>query len=213
MSLAVYVPLVFIIYLVVFLCQVSFENYAFDTSTPTAITTYTYSLFHANTLHLTINLLALLFYGGLCEFEQGPIRTMLIHVYAIVVGAAGSVLEARSKHEDFILIGASGGNYGFLGALIGNLTMNWEDVGREKQITYLSIIISALVSDVVLTVVLSYYSTFRVSFGDHIGGLMGGLLMSIVISRNETLKTWKIITRILTGIIIPVLPTLVFILA
>lgn len=209
----IYVPVMFIIYLVIFLCKVPFENYAFNTSSPTAITSYTYSLFHANTLHLIFNLISLLFYGGLCEFDQWPIRTIFIHIYAIILGAAGSVLEANARHEDFLLIGASGGNYGFLGALTGNIIMNWKDAGRPKQIMHLSIIISALISDVVLMFVLSKYTTIQISYGDHVGGLIGGFLASIMVSRNETIRLWKIIVRISTSVIIPILPTLVFCLA
>lgn len=206
--LILYVPALFLIYLAIFKANVSDEGYILDTENPTAKTVYTYSFFHFNSLHLASNLVTLVLYGGICEYEQGPIRTAIINIYAIIIGAVGAVLEAKATKEESLILGASGGIYGLMASIIGFLIINWKEAPRIKRFLYILLLSSACISDIVISTV---YDKDNVAYGNHLGGFIGGALISIAVSRNDVVLKWEKTLRICSGTVATVLPFLLFV--
>ena len=204
----IYSPCIFFTYLTLFLCHVNYNDYIIDTQYPKPITFYTYSLFHYNTLHLALNMFTFFIYAGLCEYEQGPIRTCIINVYSIVLGAFGSVLQSHITHEHNLILGASAGIYGLMASLLGFLIMNWKEVPKFKKCFYILLISSSFVFELIVDLAINPKD---VAYGAHIGGFIGGALSSIIVSRNDVLATWKIGVRLISGAFAITLPLTIFI--
>jgi membrane associated rhomboid family serine protease len=204
----IYIPALFVIYLAIYLSNVSDTGFLLDTAQPNAKTVWTYSFFHYNSLHIATNLVTLAIYGGICEYEQGPIRTFVINTYAIFLGAVGSVLEARATHEDSLILGASGGIYGLLASISGYLAINWKECEKFKKFMYIIILASECISDIVINTV---YLQGNVAYGNHLGGFIGGALMSIAVSRNDVVLKWETTLRIFCAVLVSLLPLLLFV--
>lgn len=77
---------------------------------------------HAGLVHYFVNMLALWFVGGAIEMSHGWIAAMVIF-FSSAVG--GTILSALFLPE-YITVGASGGIFGFIGACLADIIMNWK---------------------------------------------------------------------------------------
>ncbi|XP_030448814.1 RHOMBOID-like protein 3 isoform X2 [Syzygium oleosum] len=76
---------------------------------------------HAGVIHLAVNMLCLILIGVRLEQQFGFVR---IGIIFLLSGFGGSVLSALFI-QNFITVGASGGLFGLLGAMLSELFTNW----------------------------------------------------------------------------------------
>lgn len=121
---------------------------------------------HAGLVHLGFNMIVLWWLGGALERYAGSLRTGAIYLASILWGAAGALLMA----PDALTVGASGGIYGLMVALLV--------LERQQGIALLG-------SGIGVFLLLNLAITFvipGISIGGHLGGLLGGFLAAIVLS-------------------------------
>lgn len=121
---------------------------------------------HAGLIHLFFNMLVLWWLGGALERYAGSLRFGSIYLASVVWGAAGALLFA----PDALTVGASGGVYGLMAALLV--------LERQQGISLLG-------SSVGVFLLLNLAITFiipGISIGGHLGGLLGGFLAALVLS-------------------------------
>lgn len=121
---------------------------------------------HAGLVHLGFNMIVLWWLGGALERYAGSLRTGVIYLASILWGAAGALLMA----PDALTVGASGGIYGLMVALLV--------LERQQGVALLG-------SGIGVFLLLNLAITFvipGISIGGHLGGLLGGFLAAIVLS-------------------------------
>ncbi len=121
---------------------------------------------HAGIIHLLFDMIVLWWLGGALERYAGSLRFGAIYLASLVWGAAGALLLA----PDALTVGASGGVYGLMAALLV--------LERQQGIALLG-------SGVGIFLLLNLAITFvipGISIGGHLGGLAGGLLAALVLS-------------------------------
>lgn len=121
---------------------------------------------HAGLIHLLFNMIVLWWLGGALERYAGTLRFGAIYLSSVVWGAAGALLLA----PDALTVGASGGIYGLMAALLV--------LERQQGIALLG-------SSVGIFLLLNLAITFvipGISIGGHLGGLVGGFLAAIALS-------------------------------
>jgi membrane associated rhomboid family serine protease len=79
-------------------------------------------MLHAGLVHYFINMLALWFVGAAIEMSHGWVAAAIIFTISAVGGA---ILSAIFLPE-YITVGASGGIFGFIGACLADIIMNWK---------------------------------------------------------------------------------------
>lgn len=138
----------------------------------------TAGLLHFGPLHLAMNLLGLLYLGSRLERAWGSFRMAGAYALATVTSMGlAPYLVALGAHQPYaILVGASGGVMGLLGAIIGHLSVGWWR-GRSRRITRqlgMLLLIVALQTTFDL-------STPNVSFACHLLGLVTGMVTALVL--------------------------------
>lgn len=121
---------------------------------------------HAGLIHLLFNMIVLWWLGGALERYAGSLRFGAIYLASIIWGAAGALLFA----PDALTVGASGGIYGLMAALLV--------LERQQGIALLG-------SSVGIFLLLNLAITFvipGISIGGHLGGLVGGFLAALALS-------------------------------
>ena len=121
---------------------------------------FTYSLDHANLLHIGFNMLLLWLIGNALEPGAGPLRFTTLWVVSVLGGAAGALVA--SPHV--ATVGASGGVFG-VGAA-ATLVM------QRQGVRFWDTGFGPLLG---INLVLGYFQP-NVSVGGHIGGLIAGVL-------------------------------------
>jgi membrane associated rhomboid family serine protease len=82
----------------------------------------TSTLLHAGLVHYFVNMLALWFVGAAIEMSHGWVAAAIIFTISAIGGA---ILSAIFLPE-YITVGASGGIFGFIGACLADIIMNWK---------------------------------------------------------------------------------------
>jgi membrane associated rhomboid family serine protease len=82
----------------------------------------TSTLLHAGLVHYAVNMAALWFVGAAIEMSYGWVAAMIIFVISAVGGAIMSAIFL----SEYITVGASGGIFGFIGACLADIIMNWK---------------------------------------------------------------------------------------
>lgn len=82
----------------------------------------TSTILHAGLVHYFINVMALWFVGAAIESTHGWVAAMIIFTLSAV---GGTILSAIFLPE-YITVGASGGIFGFIGACLADIIMNWK---------------------------------------------------------------------------------------
>jgi len=104
------------------------------------------SVLHAGLVHFFINMLALWFVGAAIECSHGWVAALIIFVFSAV---GGCILSAIFL-PDFITVGASGGIFGFIGACLADILLNWkllfcdfvtENTKRQSHIVVVAILV------------------------------------------------------------------------
>ncbi|MGE4000128.1 MAG: rhomboid family intramembrane serine protease [Planctomycetaceae bacterium] len=133
---------------------------------------------HFGPLHLAMNLLGLFYLGSRLERTWGRVRTIVCYLTAtfMSMGLAPMLVTPPPSQPFVILVGASGGVMGLLGAIIGHLTVGWWR-GRSRRVSRQLGMLLLLV-----TLQTSFdLSTPNVSFACHLLGLTTGFVFSVVL--------------------------------
>ena len=190
-----YPLLMFIAYTLVFFQYCKHRDNVFNS--PFALTTlesievyryYTYSYLHYDLLHYASNMYVWLILSSMVSYDSGFIRTFAMHTTAIVGGAFGVGWEARIKKTNINVVGASGGMYGMLSSIFGDLVLNWNEMDRIKRIVYTGILTETILSEIITNTV--YYNPM-ISCSDHFGGFIYGIFGGLIFSKNINLKKWE----------------------
>jgi membrane associated rhomboid family serine protease len=128
--------------------------------------TITYGFAHAGIMHLGFNMLALWILGGPLEEYVGSARMLVIYASSVVWGAVG----ALALSPDALTVGASGGVFGLMAALLV--------LSRQRGMDMLfSSVGGLLLVNLAITFLLP-----GISIGGHLGGLIGGAAAALVLS-------------------------------
>ncbi|MCA9108517.1 MAG: rhomboid family intramembrane serine protease [Planctomycetaceae bacterium] len=144
----------------------------------------TAGLLHFGPLHLTMNLVGLLYLGPRLEQAWGMWRMLTCIAVSSVtaMGLAPLIVTLTTDQPIAILVGASGGVMGLVGALIGHLSVGWFR-GRNRRI-------SRQLSTLLLLVGLQTFfdlTTPNVSFACHLLGMLTGLSYALMTGGLEIL--------------------------
>jgi len=122
---------------------------------------------HAGLLHLLFNMWALWILGGPLEEYVGTPRMLLIYASSVLWGSAGALVLS----PDALTVGASGGVFGLMGALLV--------LSRQRGMEMMASGIGGLL----LINLLITFAIPGISIGGHLGGLAGGAAAALVLGR------------------------------
>lgn len=155
----------------------------------------TAGLLHFGPLHLAMNLLGLLYLGSRLERAWGRLRMLIGYIFSTVcaMGFAPYLVTLNDEQPVAVLVGASGGVMGLIGALIGHSTVGWIR-GRNRRISRqlgLLLLLVCLQTSFDLT-------TPNVSFACHLLGLLTGLLFALITGGIEYLFSRSVRAEVVT---------------
>lgn len=124
---------------------------------------------HAGVIHLLANMFSLLYIGVRLEKEFGFVRIGTLY---IVSGIGGSLLSSLSI-KSTISVGASGALFGFLGAMLSELLVNWTIYANK----------CAALSTLLIVIVmnLAFGLLPHVDNSAHVGGFITGFLLGFIV--------------------------------
>ncbi|MEA1993470.1 MAG: rhomboid family intramembrane serine protease [Euryarchaeota archaeon] len=132
-----------------------------------------YAFFHSSSTHLTLNLLALLFFGYHLEEKIGTEKMILL--FFITTIFAGIVYVLIYPHSETACVGLSGFIFGTISA---NLVVY---KGKHKNYLLLSAFFYIL-----LTVFLIYVDTVgKIAHAAHLGGFLMGSVMELCYEKRK----------------------------
>ena len=154
----------------------SSESQSFSSGVIAALGRLFSSMFvHANVVHISFNLFALVYIGGSAEKSIGALRYFSIYILAGLAGALlyGALASFVTGNGGGVLIGASGAISGVLGiaAAMGNTNAYYW-----------------LIMQIVFAVISSFTNIAPIAFTAHIGGFITGLLMARLVLELERKK-------------------------
>jgi len=144
---------------------------------------------HHGTVHLAMNMVALVGLGTLCELRYGRVRFLLLYLLSGLGGSMVGLLLNVISGRDAISAGASGALFGLMGAAAVFPFRAGRVLPAEHLKTYMWQILPL--------VVLNLYITFTVSgisIGGHIGGLLVGLIVGAFLG-SPVLDPWHLWPR------------------
>lgn len=147
----------------------------------------TATFLHADISHIASNMIGLFFIGGLIEISVGHIGFALIYIMSGIGGNLVSVYYEHYKNIEYYSIGASGGVFGLIGALL--ILTAYEKIRSKKEgkptgnLLYRGLF-------VVVFMVASGFAEGGVNNAAHIGGLIMGMLVctAMVLIRGHKIK-------------------------
>jgi rhomboid protease GluP len=129
-----------------------------------------YGFLHTNLVHLLLNMLCLVLWGGQLEKRLGWTYFLVIYGSALVFGAViGDAIHGKA----YLTVGASGATSGILGALLCLWILGSTDVPANF-----------LIVNIGLNVVLAL-SNPRIDWGIHAGGFIAGLIACAILDLLE----------------------------
>lgn len=148
---------------------------------------FTPMFLHADVVHLLFNSLALFNIGRPVEAVLGKWRFLAIYGFSVMFGTMGSFV-----FNDSISVGASGGIFGLIGAMLF--------LSRAFPDTTKKLIQKDVISLIVINLVLGFTNP-RIDNEAHIAGLIGGLITSYAIGFTY-IKQSKLSKYALRGLIV-----------
>ena len=140
----------------------------------------TYLFLHANLLHLSLNLIALNWFGRIAENIFGTKIFLLIYF----VSGAFSGLAHILLSPDIPAIGASGAIMGIFGAVAIGIFRLKEDIPsviRRQELRWMALL---ALSQVVLDQIIPHVAAFA-----HLGGLLAGILIGLMVTIPKSSNT------------------------
>ena len=121
---------------------------------------------HANPIHLVLNMICLVSWGGLLEKRVGPFYFIIIYFCSLVAGSAASI---HGHSVNYIGVGASGALSGLVGALLCLFIL-------DKIRLSVYFFVGAIGLNTVLMA-----SVPRVDWWSHLGGFTAGMISCAMI--------------------------------
>ncbi|MEG1899983.1 MAG: rhomboid family intramembrane serine protease [Bacilli bacterium] len=146
---------------------------------------FTSGFLHANILHLGFNMYALNIIGSQLESYIGKTKYLIVYFFSIIMGSLFSIAFINVPS-----LGASGGIFGLLGALLY--------FGYHYRVFLGNVLKSQIIPLIVLNLILGFVLT-GVDNSAHIGGLVGGFLITAALGiKYKSNKSNKINGLIMT---------------
>jgi rhomboid protease GluP len=136
---------------------------------------FAYGFLHINFVHLTMNMLCLVLWGGHLEKRIGPAYFLIIYLCAMVFGA---IIGNAIHSTPYLTVGASGATSGILGALLCLWILGKLDVRFDFFAVNIGLNIAFALGN------------SRVDWGVHLGGFAAGLIACAVLDLAEKANTW-----------------------
>lgn len=160
--------------------RLSIESLALSPSTwqthPETILTSAFA--HADITHIGMNMLCLiLFAAGGWESRFGSMRVGLIYLGAMLGGSAGVILLSPPES---ITVGASGGVFGIMGAMIAESIRMRVPMGALLPFVGLVTVNFAI-----------GFTGSGISWQGHLGGFIAGFLLAIIIGSKKPKEQQK----------------------
>jgi membrane associated rhomboid family serine protease len=164
---------------------------------------YSYSYIHGSDIHLATNIILYIVVSIPIEYDNFIWRTFLIQFFSIIGGACGPGWEQRLLQPDtkITVVGASGGIYGMLASISGNLILNWSELPMYKRLIYISMLSCMVTSDVVVS---SIFPNPSISYSCHMGGFIAGTFAGICCMKNIKVLQWERRLRIASGSVLSI---------
>lgn len=134
-----------------------------------------YGFLHVNFVHLTMNMLCLVLWGGHLERRVGPAYFLVIYLCAMVFGA---IIGNGIHSTPYLTVGASGATSGILGALL----CLWILGKLDLRFDFFAINIG-------LNIAFAFGNS-RIDWGVHLGGFAAGLIACAVLDLIEKANVW-----------------------
>jgi rhomboid protease GluP len=156
----------------------------------------TYGVLHWNVGHLLMNVAAVWAVGEVLEAVYGPARVWLLFFVAVLTGGVASWLGGSP-----ITVGASGGAFGLLGAMVA---FGWRWGGKLHPHTrrwFGPLLWPWVLGNLGLGVVLPFIDNAA-----HVGGLLGGLALGAtfgnrVTDHSESIDLVRQVTRVAAAVL------------
>jgi len=162
---------------------------------------YTYSLLHADVLHIVSNLVMLLALGMPMEMIHNSLRYFVLHTLGAVQGVGGIGWEKRLAGDwdsRTVAVGASGIAYCMIGVHVPDMILNWREMHPGFRWFRLSVISGLICAEILLWY---YFYQERISYGGHFGGLIGGVLGGFPLVRNIAEPQWQRWTKYVMSVL------------
>jgi membrane associated rhomboid family serine protease len=136
-----------------------------------------YGFLHVNFVHLAMNMLCLVLWGGHLERRIGPAYFLIIYLCAMVFGAIiGNGIHATP----YLTVGASGATSGILGALLCLWILGKLDVGFDFFAINIGLNIAFALGN------------SRIDWGVHLGGFAAGLISCALLDVIEKVNPYAL---------------------
>lgn len=129
-----------------------------------------YGFLHVNFIHLTMNMLCLVLWGGHLERRVGPAYFLIIYLSAMVFGA---IIGNGIHSTPYLTVGASGATSGILGALLCLWILGKLDVSFDFFAINIGLNIAFALGN------------SRIDWGVHLGGFAAGLIVCAILDLAE----------------------------
>jgi rhomboid protease GluP len=129
-----------------------------------------YGFLHVNFVHLTMNMLCLVLWGGHLERRIGPAYFLIIYLCAMVFGA---IIGNGIHSTPYLTVGASGATSGILGALLCLWILGKLQFGFDFFAINIGLNIAFA------------FGNSRIDWGVHLGGFAAGLIACAVLDLIE----------------------------
>ncbi|UGX91054.1 rhomboid family intramembrane serine protease [Bradyrhizobium barranii subsp. barranii] len=129
-----------------------------------------YGFLHVNFVHLTMNMLCLVLWGGHLERRVGPAYFLIIYLCAMVFGG---VIGNGIHSTPYLTVGASGATSGILGALLCLWILGKLDVRFDFFAINIGLNIAFALGN------------SRIDWGVHLGGFAAGLIACALLDLIE----------------------------
>ncbi|AHY52121.1 rhomboid family intramembrane serine protease [Bradyrhizobium japonicum] len=136
-----------------------------------------YGFLHVNFVHLTMNMLCLVLWGGHLEKRVGSAYFLIIYLCAMVFGA---VIGNGIHSTPYLTVGASGATSGILGALL----CLWILGKLDLRFDFFAINIG-------LNIAFAFGNS-RIDWGVHLGGFAAGLIACALLDLVEKANAWAL---------------------
>ena len=129
---------------------------------------------HADVFHLIFNSFALFNIGRHVEIALGKTKFLIIYLVSVAFGTMGSFI-----FNDGISVGASGGIFGLIGAMLFVSFIYPDSIKKLLQ--------KDIVTLIVINLLLGFTNS-RIDNAAHISGLFGGILISFALGYPNQIK-------------------------
>lgn len=135
----------------------------------------TCAFLHASVLHIGCNMFMLYSIGPEVQYVFGKFKYLTIYFVSCITSSIMSLIV----NPDVISVGASGGIFGLMGALLAFIVFERNKIDKR----YIKSLISNIVFNLLLGITLS-----NIDNAAHIGGFLGGFILGLILYKLNLKK-------------------------